>query len=197
VTGVDVTDFALTTTGVSGASVTGVSGSATGYTVVVNTGTGSGTVRLDVIDNDSIKDTTGSIVLGGSGLVNGDFTTGPVYTIDKTPPVVSSITRSSSNPTFATNVTFIVTFSKVVTGVDVTDFFLTAPGITGASVVSVSGSGTTYTVTVNTGSGSGTIRLDLIDNDSIKDTVAGGGNLLGGTGLLNGDYIIGPVYNVR
>src|SRR5262249_30763021 len=44
VTGVDATDFTLTTTGVSGASITGVSpaGPASVYTVTVNTGSGDG-----------------------------------------------------------------------------------------------------------------------------------------------------------
>src|SRR5437899_11363597 len=41
VSGVDATDFALTTSGVSGASITGVSGSGAAYTVSVNTGTGN------------------------------------------------------------------------------------------------------------------------------------------------------------
>ena len=49
----------------------------------------------------------------------------------------------------------------------------------------MSGSGTTYTVTVNTGSGDGTIRLDLLDDDTIQDIV---GNPLDGPGLGNGNH---------
>ncbi|WP_322821089.1 choice-of-anchor Q domain-containing protein [Chloroflexus sp.] len=49
VTGVDSSDFSLNPTGgVSGASITGVSGFGSSYTVTVNTGTGSGTLRLDI-----------------------------------------------------------------------------------------------------------------------------------------------------
>jgi len=49
VTGVDKTDFTLTKTGtISGASVRGVTGGSTAYTVTVNTGTGSGAIRQDV-----------------------------------------------------------------------------------------------------------------------------------------------------
>ncbi|MFL5807673.1 MAG: hypothetical protein ACJ8CR_38840, partial [Roseiflexaceae bacterium] len=83
VTGVDATDFSLTTTGsISGAVVSGVSGSGTTYTVTVNTGSGSGTIRLDVADNDTIVDATAN-PLGGSGAGNGAFTSGEAYTIHR------------------------------------------------------------------------------------------------------------------
>ena len=82
VTGVDMGDFSLTTSGVSGPAVSGVSGSGNSYTVTVNTGSGSGTLRLDVTDNDSILNGTGT-PLGGAGSGNGNFTTGETYTISK------------------------------------------------------------------------------------------------------------------
>src|SRR2546427_12062474 len=80
-------EFALTTTGVSGASITGISGSGTTFTVTVNTGTGSGTIRLDVSDHDCIVDINNR-PLGGAGNGNGNFTTGEVYNIDRTGPDV-------------------------------------------------------------------------------------------------------------
>ena len=80
VTGVDLPDFTLTTTGVSGANVDSVSGSGAVYTVTVNTGTDSGTIRLDVIDNGTILD-------GASNPLAGGFTGGQVYTVDKIPNV--------------------------------------------------------------------------------------------------------------
>jgi hypothetical protein len=76
VTGVDASDFTLTTTGVSGAAVSGVSGTDAVYTVTVNTGTGDGTIRLDVVDDDSIVDAASNPL--GSG-----FTTGEVYDVSK------------------------------------------------------------------------------------------------------------------
>ena len=88
VTGVGTGDFSLTTTGVSGASVTSVSAdSGITRTVTVNTGTGSGTIRLDVTDDDTIVDLSAN-KLGGDGAGNGNFTTGEVYTVDKTAPVL-------------------------------------------------------------------------------------------------------------
>jgi CSLREA domain-containing protein len=194
VTGVDVGDLVLTTTGVTGTSITGISGSGATYTVTVNTGTGSGTIRLDLVDDDSIQDSGGN-ALGGTGAGNGSFSSGQVYTVDKslTFAVVSSINRASANPTNASTVDFTVTFSEAVTGVDVGDFVLTTTGITGASITGVSGSGATYTVTVNTGTGDGTIRLDLVDDDSIHDSDS---NALGGTGAGNGNFSTGEVYTV-
>src|SRR5262249_7363367 len=47
VSGVDASDFVLTTTGVFGANVTNVSGSGASYTVTVFTGSGDGTIHLD------------------------------------------------------------------------------------------------------------------------------------------------------
>jgi Leucine-rich repeat (LRR) protein len=69
-------DFALTISpGISGASVTDVSGSGATYTVTVNTGAGNGTIRLDIPDTAAIYDLTGK-PLGGL-----PFTDGEIYTI--------------------------------------------------------------------------------------------------------------------
>jgi len=114
--------------------------------------------------------------------------------VDKTAPRVVSSARVNPNPTTASSVKFTVTFSESVTGVDKTDFSLTTTGgITGASVSGVSGSGATRTVTVSTGSGHGTLRLNVVDNDTIRD---GAGNRLGGTGAGNGNYTSGQKYTL-
>ena len=192
VTGVDASDFSLQTSGITGASVSDVSGSGTTYTVSVNTGTGDGTLRLDVADNDSILDLA-SNPLGGSGAGNGNYGGGQSYSIVKTVPRVVSIVRASDNPNNTATVDFTVTFSTTVTGVDKTDFALTKTGLVGASIFPISGSGSSYTVTVATGSGSGTLRLDLIDNDSIQDLAS---NPLGGTGTGNGDFVSGQTFSI-
>jgi hypothetical protein len=82
VTGVNTGDFNLTTSGVSGAAVSGVGGSGGVYTVTVNTGSSNGTIRLNVADNNSIVDAA-SNPLGGASVGDGNFTTGEVYTIIK------------------------------------------------------------------------------------------------------------------
>jgi hypothetical protein len=83
-------------------------------------------------------------------------------------------------------VNWTVIFSKAVTGVDTTDFTLTRGGsVTGGSVTGVSGGPSSYAVTATTGSGDGTLRLDLVDDDSIVDHVD---NPLGGPGAGNGNF---------
>ncbi len=72
VTGVDVSDFSLTSTGITGAEISGVAGSQMEYTVTVNTGTGTGTLRLNLIDNDSIVDGNDE-PLAGPYSYNGSF----------------------------------------------------------------------------------------------------------------------------
>ncbi|HEX5837999.1 MAG TPA: right-handed parallel beta-helix repeat-containing protein, partial [Anaerolineales bacterium] len=70
VTGVDSGDFELSTSGISGASITGVSGSGNIYTVSVNTGTTNGTIRLDIPAQTDIADPI------GNSLTNLPFTGG-------------------------------------------------------------------------------------------------------------------------
>jgi hypothetical protein len=112
-------------------------------------------------------------------------------------PTVLSIMRSDTNPTNANTVSFIVTFSTSVTGVSTSapfdDFALTLAGITGSFISSVTGSGSIYTVTVNTGSGNGTIRLDMLDDDSISDS---NHEPLGGYGSGNGSFSSGQTYTI-
>src|SRR5204863_988861 len=81
-------------------------------------------------------------------------------------PIVTAIAPAGATPTNAGSVDFTVTFNQPVYEVATSAFALTTtPGVSAASVTSVSGSGTTRTVTVDAGSGDGTIRLDLTDTD--------------------------------
>jgi hypothetical protein len=109
------------------------------------------------------------------------------------PPTVLSSVRANSNPTNASNVDFTVTFSELVTGVDSSDFALTTAGVTGASITNVTGSGSTYTVTANTGSDDGTIRLDVVDDNTIIDADS---NPLGGVNLGDGNFGAGETYTI-
>ena len=194
VTGVEVGDFVLTIGGgISGAVITAVSGAGSEYFVNVDTGTGDGTLRLDVVDDDGIRDVSQN-PLGGAGAGNGSFMNGEVYVVNKNIAVVTSILRLDANPTASTGTRFAVTFSESVTGVDVSDFVLTTTGsIGGASLVDVVGAGNAYTVNVNAGSGDGTLRLDLVDDDSIVDE---SGIPLGGFGGGNGNFTTGESYTL-
>src|SRR5258708_2204487 len=76
-------------------------------------------------------------------------------------PVVTAINRMTpaAAETSASSVTYAVSFSTSVSGVDATDFKVTtAVGVKTATPVSISGSGAAYTVTVNGIQGSGQLR---------------------------------------
>lgn len=111
-------------------------------------------------------------------------------------PSVVSILRTSDSPTSSSTVGFRVTFNEAVTGVTNTDFVVSASGVTGASVASVSGSGTTYTVTVNAGSGYGLLSLDF-DADAAgsvadADTNSAVANFTSGAAYLVNSSLMTP-----
>ena len=92
-----------------------MSGSGNQYTVTANTGTGNGTLGLNLVDNDTILDTSANR-LGGTGSGNGNFT-GQSYTIDKVAPTVTiNQAAGQADPTNASPINFTVTFSETVTG---------------------------------------------------------------------------------
>ena len=124
VTGVDVTDFDLTTTGLMGASVvsaTQVTGKDGVYTVAVNTGTGDGTLRLNVLDDNSIIDLDSAPLAAG-------FTTGGSYTIDKTAPTVD-VVDVTPDPRVSALDSLTIQFSEAVKNFDLADLALTRNGV--------------------------------------------------------------------
>jgi len=179
VTGVDTGDFDLAITGgISGVSVSGVSGAGVTYIVTVETGSGDGYLGLVIGGTADVRDQAGNRLIGLP------FTSGESYTVDKTPPTLVSIVRADPDPTNAADVRFTVTFSEVVTDVEITDFSLVIVGdITDASVSGVVGSGAVYTVTTSTGNGDGMLRLDVPTTAVITDAV---GHLLAGLPYADG-----------
>lgn len=192
VLGVDALDFNLVNIAGSGATISNVNGSGNTYTVSVNTGAGDTALRLDLIDDDSITDLAGN-KLGNIGIGNGNYTVGETYNIEKTAPIVTSITRAGADPSSASSVDFIVSFSEPVTGVDWSDFNLSVTN-SSASIINVNGAGNIYIVSVSTGNGENIIGLNLTDDDSIMDSV---GNILGGFGIANGNFSNGEVYTIQ
>ena len=175
VTAVDSSDFLVSTTGgVETATPVLVSGSGSAYTVTVNDIHGSGDLRLDLVDDDSILGPLGAgDPLGGVGVGNGSFQ-GQTYTVDRVSPFVASIDCASTDkPIFsATSVSYTITFSEPVTGVDPTDFTLALTGsLTTTTPLTILGSGAVYTVTVDGLAGDGTLGLNLTDDGSIRDGV--------------------------
>ena len=170
VQGVDPTDFALVATGSVGSTLTQVTGSGSVYTVTVSGLTGNGTLGLNLIDNDSIKNLT-NVPLGGVGSGNANLT-GQVATLDHVFPFVQSINRTApaSATTSANTVSYTATFSEPMTGVDPTDFSLATTGTIGTSLIQVTPvNSSVYTVTISGVTGNGTLGLNLVDDGSIHD----------------------------
>ena len=96
VTGLSSSSFSLTTTGLNGASIAGLTGSGATYTVNVNTGTGNGTLVLKLADATGISPEVSNVPFNGEE-----------YTIDKLAPVISGV---SDNGLYKENKT--VTFDE-------------------------------------------------------------------------------------
>jgi hypothetical protein len=171
VTGVAASDFKVITDGTAAFTApVSVSGTSDTYTVNVNGVHGNGNLTLELVDNDTIIDSA-SNPLGGTGAGNGSFI-GQSYSILQAFPAVQSINRTSPPGTTAGDgsVTYTVTFSKAVTGVDPTDFqVVTTGGVAASNPVTVSGSGAVYMVTINGITGTGTLGLNLVDDGTIRD----------------------------
>jgi hypothetical protein len=124
---VDTGDFALTTIGViTGATVSGVSkvsGSDNTYTVSVNTGSGEGTIRLDVRGDASIINDSSTPTL-----LSGGFMSGQTYTINKSFTPASLIAPKND---IGTNYDPTYTWNKVAPA---THYRLTVSGPSGVVI---------------------------------------------------------------
>ncbi|MCC7118806.1 MAG: metallophosphoesterase [Anaerolineales bacterium] len=184
VSGVDLSDFSLATT-IGDATINAVNGSGADYRVSINTGTVSGTLQLNLMDDDSIFGA--SSPLGGAGSTNGNFSSPDLYTLDKTPPAITSITRMSADQTNANSVDYSVRFSEPVIGVDGSDFSIYFSNSSGAFISAISGSNDAYVITLNAGSGDTTLRLDGLNDGSILDAA---GN------AINSSFTNGESYTI-
>jgi len=167
-------DVTVTNTGTANyTQVTTVQNSPTDFTVSVNGVSGDGTLDISVLSGIATD------LAGNTNALTGPSTT---FTVDNTPPVVSSITATTpgnTSPTNATSVSYTVNFSEAVTGVDASDFTATTSGLTTSGITVTPVSSSVYTVAVNGVSGNGTLRLDLNSSgtgiaDAVGNPIAGG-----------------------
>lgn len=160
-----------------------------GTVIATGSDAGAGTRRITSFTIPASG--TYTIVVSSNAVAS---TGGYTLSLEPTIPRVDLIQRTSPNPAIpGSTVGYSVFFSSAVTGVDAADFVVSMTGVTGAFVSNVAGSGSIYTVSVNSGSGVGSLRLDLIDNDTIVNTL---GMPLGGIGLGNGSFTTGPSYTM-
>ena len=182
VTGVDASDFAITRTGTTNGSVTGVTGSGTTYRVAFfydGTLGFTGTIQMGIrTSGTGITGASGNAFLGNGVTASAAIPVNNAPVVEGILPTVTSFTVGAAS---GSSVNFTVTFSETVTGVDASDFFVTPTGTATGTVGAVTGSGTTYTVPVAF-SGSGTIQLTVVGGASanIRDAAtnwfAGGGS---------------------
>jgi MSHA biogenesis protein MshQ len=105
---------------------------------------------------------------------NGNYDVGvPIGPFTTLPRVVSINCSVSCAATSFSTVSWTVTFSASVTGVDASAFALVASGLSGTSITAVTGSGTTWTVSANTGLGAGTLGLNQTGPGSVSPTLSG------------------------
>jgi LPXTG-site transpeptidase (sortase) family protein len=171
VTGLTSSNFTLANTGLTGPAITVVSGSGTDWTVTSSTGTGSGTLGLNLTSDVGLN----------AGLSNIPFT-GAVYTIDATAPTVTINQKTSApaqaDPTGTSPINFTVVFSESV-GTSFVTGDVTLSGTAGATTGTVTeiapNDGTTYNVAVSGMTGDGTVIASILAGRA-QDSV-GNGNL--------------------
>ncbi len=175
ITGLTQSAFTIETPGLIGASIQSLTGSGANYTVTLSTGSGQSTLGLSY--SMTVADLAGNAtnILGSA----------PLYTVDKTIPVLQQILPLARIPANNPLITFSVVFSEYVYGVTLDDFRLRTTGTISATIVSATTLASyQWDVAVSVGAGDGTVFLDLIDDDSITDLI----NPLAGPGAGNGSY---------
>jgi gliding motility-associated-like protein len=141
-TGLSTSNFGLAASGITGASVTAVTGSGTVFTVTANTGSGDGTLGLNLVNTAGmVPDVTNTLPY-----------TGEVYTVDKTAPTLSPVTIASNNSTA----------SRAKTG-DVISLNFTSSEIINTPTISIAGHIVTAT---NTGSNNWTASYTMTGTDA-------------------------------
>ena len=169
VSGFDAGDLRIVADGVTGSSIDSVVGGPATYTVSVAAGAGFGTLRLQLIDDDSIVDAAGDS-LGGAGDQGGAISDALV--VDRRPPVVTSVAGIGDAVTAAAAVSIEVVFSADITGVDADDFELTAGGTLTPSITAVTPIGSDrYRIDVDTSSGDGPLGLNVRADGSIVNAI--------------------------
>ncbi|HEX9001081.1 MAG TPA: putative Ig domain-containing protein, partial [Blastocatellia bacterium] len=165
-------NFALAVAGLGGTpTITGATpiggAPAAQWTVTASTGSGAGTLGLNMTNNTGISPAVADVPF-----------TGQVYSIDTVRPTVAiNQAAGQADPTLASPVNFTVVFSKSVTGFTTGDVNLSGGAGTITATVSeiAPNDGTTYNVAVTGMSTSGTVSASIAENAA--SDAAGNGNL--------------------
>lgn len=165
VTGVDLSDFTLTSTGTASGLISALSGSGTTYTVTVSSLTGDGTLRLDLNGSGTgIQNATSVAISGG-------YTSGATYTLDHTPPTTTITSVAFSADTGVSSTDFITqTAAQTISGTlsanlmaDETVQVSLDNGGTWSPAAATVGSNT-FSLAALTLSGSNTLQVRVVDS---------------------------------
>ena len=194
VNGVDAGNFSLTTSGVTGAAITGVSGSGATRTVAVDTGSGDGTIRLD------LSSTTPAITDIAGNPLTATFTNGSLLTVDRTPPQITAPDVNALATGLTTPVTLAATATDTVDpSVAVTywigstqissghPFPLGPTTVTAKASDAVGNAATPVDFTVTVNKRAITVTAVTASKPYDGDTSSSGAPVVGGDGLAPGD----------
>ncbi|CAC9228597.1 Hemolysin, plasmid [Comamonas aquatica] len=164
VTGVDLSDFTLTSTGTASGSISALSGSGTTYTVTISSLTGDGTLRLDLNGSGTGIQNANSVAIAGG------YTSGATYTLDHTPPTTTVTSVAFSADTGASSTDFITqTAAQTISGTlsanlmaDETVQVSLDNGGTWSPAAATMGSNT-FSLAALTLSGSNTLQVRVVD----------------------------------
>ncbi|UKJ77352.1 DUF4347 domain-containing protein [Azospirillum brasilense] len=198
----------LSTADISTAKMYGIAVLANDGATITLSGAASVANYQAVIRLIQYKNTAGSFTAGArtaTVTVNDGETTSTARTstitlgtvVDTTPPTVSSIAVSGTPAANASSVSYTVTFSEGVSGVDAADFTLATTGTASGTIGTVTQvSASVYTVSITGISGAGTLGLNLKGTGTgIKDT-ANNDIAAGFTGSTHTVDQVAPTFDV-
>jgi hypothetical protein len=163
VSGVSAANFSLSASGaIVGSSIIGQPVSVSGdvWRVTVGTGTGDGTLQLNLTNPAGVVDQAGNTVTGIPAI-------GKVLTVDKTPPTSTvKPAPSQPNPALGEPIRFTVTFSEPVFGFGSGGLALGGTAGNGIATVTGDPGGTTYSVSVSGLTQSGQLTVSVIASAS-------------------------------
>jgi len=177
VSGVDPSDFSLSTTGVFGAAITGISGTGANYTVSVSTGSQSGTIQCNLVDDDSITSDATATALGAAGVGNGSFSGGEIYHVDKSAGTIAESTdvpKALPDDGSTTSVIIVPAINAITTLSDVNvTLDITHPAVEDLDVFLQSPTGTTVELFTDVGGANANFTATTLDNSAGTSITAG------------------------
>ncbi|MBX7103172.1 MAG: right-handed parallel beta-helix repeat-containing protein [Gemmataceae bacterium] len=187
--GLAASHFAIQATGLTGAGIVGVIGGPTQYTVRVNRGTGTGTVRLDLVNSAGVGDAAGNAITGLP------FAGETFSIVAPVPPRVAAVhvNEGASQRSRVTSLTVDFDMPVTLAGNPADAFVLARQGGGTVTIAGVTWTGNSARLTF---SGTSTVANSLVDGrytlKVLASQVTAGGTPLDGNGdgTPGDDYVL-------